>query len=218
MKRAWTLTRLEIKSLFVGFAVPAGCLGILLAGVYGLYSGETSIRLQQAVLEESPKLYEAHQSYVLSLAPDSAPAGNLLYYTFLNTHHEPSSWASFALGGRDVHPYNLKVRLLTLEGQLYDSELTNPMALFYGNFDASFVIVALFPLLVIALTYSLISDEEESGAWKLVLAQGPSVTFVLAIKLGVRVGCVLALAIAIVALGGLRFGAPWTAIVETEKT
>ncbi len=215
MKRAWTLTRLEIKSLFVGFAVPAGCLGILLAGVYGLYSGETSIRLQQAVLEESPKLYEAHQSYVLSRAPDSAPAGDLLYYTFLHTHHEPSSWAPFALGGRDVHPFNLKVRLLTLEGQLYDSELTNPMALFYGNFDASFVIIALFPLLVIALTYGLISDEEESGAWKLVLAQGPPVAFVLATKLGVRLGCVLALAIAIVALGGLRFGAPWTTIVET---
>ena len=90
MTRSWTLARLELKSLFTGIAVPAGFFGILLAGVYGLYSGETVVSRQRAVLEESPTLYEDHQSYVLSLAADAAPAGDLLYYSFLHTHHEPS--------------------------------------------------------------------------------------------------------------------------------
>jgi len=43
-----------------------------------------------------------------------------------------------------------------------------------GNLDLSFVIIYLFPLLVIVLTFNLISEETETGTWRLVAIQAKS--------------------------------------------
>jgi ABC-2 type transport system permease protein len=67
----------------------------------------------------------------------STPAGAIeaLYYLNHFTRHEPSRFAALSVGLRDVNPYNLKVRMLALEGQLYDSDISNPATLALGNFD-----------------------------------------------------------------------------------
>ena len=51
------------------------------------------------------------------------------------------------------------------------SELENPDNLSFGAFDLSFVLVFLLPLLVIALSFNLISGEREQGTLALQLAQ-----------------------------------------------
>lgn len=51
------------------------------------------------------------------------------------------------------------------------SELENPENLSFGAFDLSFVLVFLLPLLVIALSFNLISGEREQGTLALQLAQ-----------------------------------------------
>ena len=45
-----------------------------------------------------------------------------------------------------------------LEGQKYDANLTNPANLLLGNLDFSFVLIYLFPLLIIAFTYNIIAE------------------------------------------------------------
>lgn len=91
----------------------------------------------------------------------------------------------------------LKVKMLAIEGQLYDSELTNPLTLLVGNLDASFVFIFLFPLLIIAFTYNAISEEQENGVWKIVRTTSESTGAAIAGKLLVRLVMILATALVV---------------------
>ncbi|HEY7698944.1 MAG TPA: ABC transporter permease, partial [Vicinamibacteria bacterium] len=145
-----TLLRLEWANLFRSRTLALGHLLVLLAGASALLSGKSVIDRQRAVLDSSHALHREHLDYLLATTDAGSPAGGMLFYLPLHTRHDPSPWAAFSLGQRDVASYNLKVRLLALEGQLYDSELGNPEAAVLGHFDAAFVLVFLLPLLVIA--------------------------------------------------------------------
>lgn len=73
------------------------------------------------------------------------------------------------------------------------AEIENPLHLLIGNFDLAFVIVYLFPLLIIALTYNLISGEREAGTLALTLSMPVSLRQVVTGKLLLRAGIFLAL-------------------------
>jgi ABC-2 type transport system permease protein len=53
--------------------------------------------------------------------------------------------------------------------QLFENELPNPVNLLAGNFDLAFVLIYLFPLLLIVFCYGLFSAEREKyctfSAW-----------------------------------------------------
>lgn len=192
MHRHAILIRLELKRVLAGWAAPLGLALFLLAGAYGLYHGKTVIERQRAVLAASQALQQEQADYLTRIYPaDQTEAGSLLYHRFFHTHHDPTAWSAASLGLRDVNPFNLKVRLLTLQGQLYDSELANPSSQAAGNLDLAFVLVFLLPLLIIALTYNVLSAEEEQDTWRLLWAQPVTVSWVFALKLGVRLGVVL---------------------------
>ena len=55
-----------------------------------------------------------------------------------------------------------------------------------GNFDFSFVLVFLYPLIIVAFCYNLISEEEESGRWKLLSVQSTHLGKLLDAKLLIR--------------------------------
>jgi hypothetical protein len=107
------------------------------------------------------------------------------------TANPASPWAKFSIGQRDVNPFTLKVKMLAIEGQLYDSELTNPLTLLVGNLDASFVFLFLFPLLIIAFTYNAISEEQENGVWKIVRTNTKNISAVILNKLLIRLVIIL---------------------------
>ena len=138
---------LELKNFLAGRAVLLGLLVIFLAGLYAIEHGRRVIAAQQNVLAAAPELQRAHFEKVLALHPNT-PAGAIeaLYYLNHFTRHEPSRLAALSVGLRDVNPYNLKVRMLALEGQLYDSDISNPATLALGNFELSFLLVFLYPL------------------------------------------------------------------------
>jgi ABC-2 type transport system permease protein len=210
---------LEWKNLFASRALALGHVLVFLLGAYGLYCGKSVIARQREVLRESPELHRERLDYLLATTDGSSPAGGLLFYLPLHTRNVPSAWAAFSLGQRDVSSFNVKVRLLTLEGQLYDSELTNPASAALGHFDAAFVLLFFLPLLVIASTHDLVSGERELGIWGLVRAQPVSPTRVAALKVAVRVAAVLGLALSLIALTALYLEVPldgriaWVAIV-----
>jgi len=89
---------------------------------------------------------------------------------------------SLAIGQRDVNPSVQSVTIRGLEAQKYDAELNNPNNLLSGNLDFSFVLIYLFPLLIIAFSYNIISEEKESGTWKIVATQSQN-TFLHILKL-----------------------------------
>lgn len=108
--------------------------------------------------------------------------GLLLYYLKFSLINKSFPVNSLAIGQRDVNPSIQSVTIRGLEGQKYDAELNNPNNLLLGNIDFSFVLIYLFPLLIIAFSYNLISEEKESGTWKIVVTQSQN-TFLYILKL-----------------------------------
>ncbi|MEO8253876.1 MAG: DUF3526 domain-containing protein [Flavobacterium sp.] len=118
--------------------------------------------------------------------------GLMLYFTKFSIVNKIVPINSLAIGQRDVNPSIQSVTIRGLEGQKYDSELNNPNNLMLGNIDFSFVLVYLFPLLIIAFTYNIISEEKESGTWKIVATQSEN-TFLYILKLFyIRILCLIA--------------------------
>ncbi len=85
--------------------------------------------------------------------------------------------------------------------------IDNPLRLSTGSFDLAFVLVVLVPIIVIALSYDVMSREKELGVLALVGAQGVSLRRFIAAKMVVRASVIVAtiiivnlLAIAMVAM------------------
>ncbi|KIO51716.1 DUF3526 domain-containing protein [Flavobacterium hibernum] len=108
--------------------------------------------------------------------------GLLLYYIKFSLVNKTLPINSLAIGQRDVNPSIQSVTIRGLEAQKYDAELNNPNNLLSGNIDFSFVLIYLFPLLIIAFSYNLVSEEKESGTWKIVATQSKN-TFLYILKL-----------------------------------
>jgi ABC-2 type transport system permease protein len=179
---------LELKNFLAARGVLAGLLLMLLAGIAALEFGRTTMERQRAVLAQSEALQREHLAQMLALHggnPADGP-GNLLYYTNFFTRREPSRFAPLAVGLRDLHPYNLKVRMLALEGQLYDAEVGNPESQALGNFDLTFLLTFLYPLLLIAFLHNTLSSEQESGSWPLLRSHPVSPMSVLLRKAALR--------------------------------
>ena len=180
------LLALELRLLLRGHAVLAGTAVILAAGLFGLFHGHTVIARQQAAIAQSPALQDEEHRGILGPVPPSSNAGDQLYYLYFHTVREPSPWAPVAIGQRDVQAFNLKVTIRALQEQLYNAEFGNPLLAAFGNFDLAFVIVVLAPLLVIALTFNVLSGDQEAGTWDLVRSQPRHPLGVLGVKFALR--------------------------------
>lgn len=212
--------QLEWALLWRGTAAPRGVALLLVAGLFALQHGETVIGRQEAALAGSQSRQTAQQSHILSPLPASAIAGDQFYYLEYHTERHPSPWARLVIGQRDVQAFNLKIRLLALQGQLYASDLGHPLLASLGQFDLAFVIVVLAPLLLIALTYNLWSGEAELGTWPLLQAQPTAPWRVLALRAVLRLALVwlpiVALLLASVVIAGVPIDLTWGAITAAS--
>lgn len=77
-----------------------------------------------------------------------------------------------AIGQSDLYTHQLAISSRQDLATLSYNELNNPVQLLFGKFDLTFVIGYLVPLLIIAFTYNLRTEELESGRLKL-LASNP---------------------------------------------
>lgn len=168
---------------------------VLLVGLYGIYYGTIETGRQRQHLAGLPALARHNVEELKGKFPGAADAGEIGYYHSTFAVHHPTPWASLALGQRDVNPYYVKLRLLGLQGQLYASENVNPAKALSGNFDLAFVLVYLLPLLIIALSFNLLSGEREQGILPLLLAQPVGPGLVVGAKLAFRLALVLVLAL-----------------------
>jgi ABC-2 type transport system permease protein len=114
---------------------------------------------------------------------------------FLNYYaiDEPSPFARLSIGQRDVNAYYLQLNAQNLYLQLFSAEIANPRKLLAGNFDLSFVIIYLLPLLIIACCYNLLSDEQERGTLPLLRLQPVSLPRIILYKLLFWLGITMAL-------------------------
>jgi ABC-2 type transport system permease protein len=201
---------LELKNFLSGRAVLLGFLGLALLALYGYFHGDQVVSRQEKTLAVVPKVQQDHLKQVLEHGQGKA-AGTTAYYPFYYTVNPPTPWARFSIGQRDVNPFTLKTKMLALEGQLYDAELTNPLTLLVGNLDGAFVFVFLFPLLIIAFTYNVFSEEQENGVWKMVRTSTAYLGSLIAAKLVIRLGTILFTCLTLFLTGILYLGLPFSA-------
>jgi ABC-2 type transport system permease protein len=84
----------------------------------------------------------------------------------------PAPLAALSVGQSDVMPGYRSVSVNTQQRTVSDKYgFENPLNLLAGRFDLSFVMVYLFPLLVLSLSYNLLSAEREQGTLALLLSQ-----------------------------------------------
>ncbi|MBX3276725.1 MAG: DUF3526 domain-containing protein [Acidobacteria bacterium] len=187
---------------------------------YGLYNGATWVDFQRATLraageEEIARIAGARavieeidsgRSEVPRFADPRSPAfaggaGGARYAVM-----PPGPLAALAVGQSDLYPYYFKVTRQSRQTFTGNDEIENPALLSAGRFDPAFVIIYLYPLLILALCYNLLSQEKEQGTLQMIMSQPVALrTFVFG-KVLLRATVVLVPAIVLTLIGFLALG------------
>ena len=124
--------------------------------------------------------------------------------------NKPNRLSHLSIGQRDLYPIYRKVsaRSLYYDGSgisLDDkyAETNNPHKLLAGNFDLSFVFLYLFPLLIIALCYNVLSQEKENGTFPILQTQPVSMLKIIGHKFLFRFLLVISLVVIYSVIGYL---------------
>lgn len=121
--------------------------------------------------------------------------------------------------GERFSPFTRTSGTRILGGLFAERQTENPASLLNGTFDLGFVHVYILPILILALSYNLVSADRESGVLALVLAQPVSLRQLLVARITARavflVGltvilpAVMALAIARISMDALPLLGAW---------
>ena len=178
------LYKLFLKQCIRSKEVWVSLLLITVLGILAIVIGSRHLSHQQDAIAEVNTHQKQHIDRHVSLHNEDL--GLLLYYAKFAYIHTLNPLAALSIGQSDVHPTVKRITIKTFEAQKFDADLVNPMNLQSGNLDLSFVIIYLFPLLVIVLTFNVISEETESGTWRLVATQASSKLRFIVSKLSIR--------------------------------
>lgn len=195
-----------------------------LFGLYAIYYGQAEIDAQRdtmaaiTVLENNEfSAYKAsfnteletlkqEQTHDIASRPSFAWFRHG-YHAILPAH----DYAALSIGQRDLFRFYYRLTGMSLYYQLFENELANPVNLMAGNFDLSFVLIYLFPLLVIIFCYSLFSSERENGTLPLLLVQSASIRKVILVRLAFYFVLITGLALFITLIGLFTSGNPFAA-------
>lgn len=198
--------RLLIKLFLRQRATMMAFLLLLVLGFAAIGVGRQFLNLQARNIKD----IEETQRYTIDKALKAHPdnIGYALYYikfAFVNPVHP---LAGISIGQTDLNNNIEHITILGVEGQKYDTDLVSPIKLQVGNLDLSFVIIFLFPLVIIALTFNLWYEEVEKGTWKMIKIQGRSVYDFLMAKLLIRVGLIFSALLILFAVATIVLSIP----------
>lgn len=211
--------KLELR-LALHSRLAAGTLLLLLAlTALAVWSGLHAVGRQQDALARIAAVQRDDVAAVAHKYRDGGEAGYAAYSTPHLTAHPPAPLAFAAFGQRDVQPFALRVRLLGLQAQLYESESINPELAAAGRFDFAFVLVYLAPLFVIALMHDLVAGEREAGRLRLMQALPVPDARLWRRRIALRFGLVLAALVLPLLCGAASAGvAPGDALLVAGVT
>jgi ABC-2 type transport system permease protein len=209
------IARHEWRMLF-SEKTPWIILFLLAASIgYAIVNGLQWTRFQQATLgtafaEQKSRYADLKQQVTAIEAGKKPPAfadprmpdavGGRLASTYAAMPPLPLS--PLSIGQSDVLPYYFKISTASKESVLTSNEIENPNRLLSGRFDLSFVVIYLFPLLITALSYNLLSSEQEQGTLALLLSQPVPLRTFMAGKIGLRAAVIIGVAV-LFSLAGL---------------
>lgn len=193
------ISSIEIK-LFLRnrFQLVAFALFFLI-GIYSIYYGRTEISRQSARIAQvadSIKTSSIQYQQLLQVDTTSSKGKNdyelaalpslvRFRYNFVAAN-KPSAMAIFSLGQRDLYPYYYILNAQNLYSQTLKGEIYNPFKLAVGNFDLSFVMIYLMPLLIISFAFDVLSFEKDMGTYTALRMSRYSLRKLIMYKLGFR--------------------------------
>ncbi|SHK67040.1 ABC-2 type transport system permease protein [Reichenbachiella agariperforans] len=194
-----------------------------LFGLYAIYYGQSEINAQRETINavtalETKEFSQYKGSFTTEMENQTQEqthdiASRPEYAWYRHGYHAilpPHDYAPLAIGQRDLFRYYYRLTGTSLHYQLFENELANPVNLLAGNFDLSFLLVYLFPLLIIAFCYGLFSSEKESGTLALLQIQAVSIRKIMLVRLAFYFVLITGLAIFISLLGLCLSGNPFT--------
>jgi len=110
----------------------------------------------------------------------------------------PSPLSTLSVGASDSWPDRYPVRGISFSKTVQRFDQVRPAASVYGPFDATFVVMAIAPLIIIGLTFNISSRDRESGLQNLTVAQTRSLGKLMALRCFVRAALVIGLVICFV--------------------
>lgn len=201
-----TLT-LELRLMLHSRLAAGAVVLLLLLTSLAVWSGMQAVAGQREAIQ---RIITAQDADVAAVAKKYADGGNAGYAAYSTPHltiDPPSDLAFAALGKRDIQPFSLRVRLLGLHSQLYESESVNPDMAAAGRYDFAFVLVYLAPLFVIALMHDLVTSERESGRLRLLQSLPERGGRIWRRRIALRFGLLLATLLAPLCIGAAFSGA-----------
>ncbi|MGO4292150.1 DUF3526 domain-containing protein [Chitinophaga sp. RAB17] len=206
----------EIRQLKRSRVAIALFLLLLLTGIYSLRCGYEVINKQLKALEilaqqQQERLGELHARFtadttVVAGVKLSDQAGVPQVIEFRRppvATNPPHRLAVLSIGQRDLLPFfdivNTKYDVLTPP----NAEFVNAEVLAAGNFDFSYFLIYLLPLLIIAVTYNCYSKEVELHTLKLLVLQGGSIARMVRIVFAIRLLVIWLLVVALSLAGYL---------------
>lgn len=142
-----------------------------LVSSFSIFSGLSEVSEQQDTIA---RLIQADQLDRSEAQAKYDDAGSLAYYSFHLNYLPPSDVAFAALGERDIYPWKHRIRMLALEGQIYETDAQNAELAQAGKIDFVFVLSALSPLIIILLFHDLYASERTNGRHDLLVTNASS--------------------------------------------
>jgi len=197
-----------------------GLLAVFVA--FALLTGHSRIRFQQQTIADIGRVETGsiakNRALVAELERTGKPfAGNshrdpTAPYTVASSRgnrylvKQPEPLAVVSVGQSDLQPYYYKFAFAKKQALYHGEEIENASILYNGSFDLSFVLIYLLPLLIIALTYNLVSAEREQGTLFMLMSSTTSLRQVIVSKYVFRFALLTGAFLVLTTLGLLLTG------------
>lgn len=244
MTRTLALVQYDLRSVLRERGTLLLLGAALLLALYGLFEGarfqrHAAAAQHAAMAQETGARAAANALAARYFANPEAPefAGLMYYRTPVDVRgyafREHVGFASLpalpgaalAIGEADIRPGTVRVRAESLESVRTAAEIEHPARLASGRYDLMFFVVYLWPLVLLTLTASVLTQDRESLRLRSLLLQGVGSSRILLLQVAARVllaTAFLAVGVAGAALmlgavradaAGLAALASWTGIV-----
>ncbi|MDJ0655383.1 MAG: DUF3526 domain-containing protein [Xanthomonadales bacterium] len=135
-------------------------LVVLCLSTLAVWSGIAEVRHQHKTIDRLLIADQQDRSAELTRQSDW---GSAAYYSFHLTYDPPSDFAFAAIGQREALPWKHRLRMLALEGQIYEHDAGNAELALIGRFDFAFFAAFVLPLILIFLLHDLKASERVAG-------------------------------------------------------
>ena len=184
-------------------------VAVLVFSSFAVWSGLVEVRQQ---LESIAFLVDADEQDRYAEFTKQSDWGSAAYYSFHLTFDPPSDFAFAAMGQRDTASWKHRVRMLALEGQIYEHDPGNPELALTGRFDFAFFSAFILPLILIFLLHDLQASERSANRFDLLVASAGGNRSFWWWRAALKSGAILLAAIAPLIVGSALSGTAFSTV------